>query len=96
MVTMRHVQIGLCLLSGARCSLGGDGDGDEQDLCSVDIGGGGGEGIADPSYGLCNAEATDALDCSYVVPCSWFKWSLCLAVNPEPYLQHSHLALALA
>lgn len=61
-MVMRHVQIGLCLLSGARCSLGGslgDGcDGDEQHLCRVDIGGGGGEDIADPPcYYLCNAEA---------------------------------------
>lgn len=93
MVAMRHVQIGLCLLSGARCSLGGDEE-EEQHLWSVDIGGGGGEGIADPSYGLCNAEATDAWIAPTVLRTLFLvqvePMISCQLVDPEPYLQHSH------
>lgn len=92
MVAMRHVQIGLCLLSGARCSLGGDEE--EEHLWSVDIGGGGGEGIADPSYGLCNAEATDAWIAPTVLRTLFLvqvePMISCQLVDPEPYLQHSH------
>lgn len=79
-VTMWHLQIGLCRMSGARCSFGGGGDGDEQDLCGVDIGGGVGEGIADPPSELrplqCRRNGCLDCSCSYVrIACSWFKWS---------------------